>query len=71
MGINKIDYQFYFPKVGQSKTRWHKCKGERFTMRGERLEGDLRIKLFEVVRVRNVLPGEVAKARKIPMFKDF
>ena len=65
-GIDKVDSQYLFPKVGESKTRGH-----RFKVRGERYKSVQRGKFFtqRVVSVWNKLPEVVVEVCTILSFK--
>eukprot|EP00061_Rhincodon_typus_P007655 g29575.t1 len=59
MGMDRVNSQGLFPRVGKSKTRGH-----RFKVRGKRFEKDLKGKFFmrRMVHVQNELPEEVVEA---------
>ena len=65
-GIDKVDSQYLFPKVGECKTRGH-----RFKVRGERYKRVQRGNSFiqRVVSVWNKLPEVVVEAGTILSFK--
>ena len=65
-GINQLDSQYIFPKVGESKTRGH-----RFKVRGERYKSVQRGNFFtqRMVSVWNKLPEVVVEAGTILSFK--
>ena len=65
-GIDQLDSQHIFPKVGESKTRGH-----RFKVRGERYKSVQRGSFFtqRVVSVWNKLPEVVVEAGTILSFK--
>ena len=65
-GIDQLDSQYLFPKVGESKTRGH-----RFKVRGERYKRVQRGNFFtqRVVSVWNKLPEAVVEAGTILSFK--
>ena len=65
-GIDKVDSQYLFPKVGESKTRGH-----RFKVRGKRYKSVQRGNFFtqRVVCVWNKLPEVVVEAGTILSFK--
>ena len=65
-GIDQLDSQYLFPKVGESKARGH-----RFKVRGERYKSVQRGNCFtqRVVSVWNKLPEVVAEAGTILSFK--
>eukprot|EP00061_Rhincodon_typus_P014461 g41490.t1 len=61
-GIDRVNSQGLFPRVGESETRGHS-----FKVKGERFERDLRGNFFmhRVVHVWNELPEEVVEAGTI------
>ena len=65
-GIDQLDSQYLFPKVGESKTRGH-----RFKVRGERYKKVQRGNCFtqRVVSVWNKLPEVVVEGGTILSFK--
>ena len=65
-GIDQLDIQYLFPKVGESKTRGH-----RFKVRGERYKSVQRGNLVtqRMVSVWNKLPEIVVEAGTILFFK--
>ena len=65
-GLDQLDSQYLFPKVGESKTRGH-----RFKVRGEGYKSVQRGNFFaqRVVSVWNKLPEVVVEAVTILSFK--